>query len=203
MPETIAAYWNSAAATFDESPDHGLIDPLIRAAWSARLRTWIPGSGSDVLDIGCGTGSLSQLVAGFGHRVLGFDLAPAMVAAARRKTASDRVVVGDASMPPLSPRSVDVVLARHLLWTLPDPHAALRSWVRLLRPGGHLVLIEGCWDTAVSDGPGTPWSVGVPSTVLAAAVAPLVARVHTELLTDPTLWGREIHDERYVLLAHV
>jgi hypothetical protein len=43
----------------------------------------------------------------------------------------------------------------------------------------------------------------VPATVLADTVAPLVARVHTEHLTDPALWGRVVHDERYVLLAHI
>jgi hypothetical protein len=36
-----------------------------------------------------------------------------------------------------------------------------------------------------------------------AAVAPLVTRTYVEHLTDPLLWGREIHDERYVLLAHI
>ena len=41
--------------------------------------------------------------------------------------------------------SVDAVLARHLLWTLPDPLAALARWVRLVRPGGRLVLVEGRW----------------------------------------------------------
>jgi hypothetical protein len=48
-----------------------------------------------------------------------------------------------------------------------------------------------------------PWWGGVTADVLAAALQPLVARVHIEHLTDPLLWGREIHDERYVLLAHI
>jgi ubiquinone/menaquinone biosynthesis C-methylase UbiE len=202
----IAAYWNTAAATFDAEPDHGLTHPAVRAAWSARLRSWIPSAGAAVLDIGCGTGSLSLLAAEQGHQVTGIDLAPGMVAAAAGKLAGHaaRVLVADASEPPIAARSMDVVLARHLLWTLPDPHAALRRWVRLLRPGGHLVLVEGRWDVPDSgDGPGTPWSGGVPAAVLQAAVQPLVARVHTELLADPALWGRPIHDERYVLLAHI
>ena len=201
--DAIAAYWNTAAATFDAEPDHGLRSPAVRAAWSARLRNWIPGAGADVLDVGCGTGSLALLLTEHGHRVIGMDLAPAMVAAARRK-AGDRMVVADAGAPPVRDGRVDVVLARHLLWTLPNPLAALRRWIRLLRPGGHLVLVEGVWDVPnPGDGPGTPWERGVPATVLADTVAPLVARVHTEHLTDPALWGRVVHDERYVLLAHI
>ncbi|BFO20225.1 hypothetical protein SHKM778_66130 [Streptomyces sp. KM77-8] len=56
--------WDAEAAGFDEEPDHGLRDPRVRAAWAARLRTWLPGRPGDVLDLGCGTGSLSSLPPG-------------------------------------------------------------------------------------------------------------------------------------------
>ncbi|NWF79404.1 MAG: methyltransferase domain-containing protein [Chloroflexi bacterium] len=41
--------------------------------------------------------------------------------------------------------SVDVVISRHLLWTLSDPPRALSSWQDLLRPGGLLLVIDGLW----------------------------------------------------------
>lgn len=149
-----------------------------------------------MLDVGCGTGSLSLLLAEHGHRVTGVDLSPNMVERARRKLAGYGVTVllGDASDPPVSGQRFDVVLCRHLLWTLPSPAAALRRWLGVLRPGGHLVLVEGRW--------GEP-PVGISADALAAAVQPMVARVHVELLTDSLLWGKEIDDERYVVLAHV
>ena len=53
----------------------------------------------------------------------------------------------DAAAPRLAPASYDVVLARHVVWALPDPAAALRAWVDLLAPGGRLVLVEGFWST--------------------------------------------------------
>jgi SAM-dependent methyltransferase len=209
-PSSVPEYWTAAAATFDAEPDHGLTEPAVRAAWSARLREWVPNLGADVVDVGCGTGSLALLLAEQGHRVTGVDVSPGMVAQARRKLAAAghqvAVLLGDAAAVPVGARRFDVVLVRHLLWALPDPLAALRRWVRVLRPGGHLVLIEGRWATpatAAGGDVGTPWSGGVPATVLAAAVAPLVARIHIEHLTDPLLWGRMIHDERYVLLAHI
>ncbi|HEY3610328.1 MAG TPA: class I SAM-dependent methyltransferase [Pseudonocardiaceae bacterium] len=196
---SVAEYWTAAAATFDAEPDHGLTQPAVRAAWSSRLREWLPSPAAAVLDVGCGTGSLSMLLAEQGHHVTGVDLSPGMIAKARRKLADHQVPVllGDAADPPVGDRRFDVVLARHLVWALPDPLAALRRWVGLLRPGGHVVLIEGRWGT-------TPESaVGISATALVAAVQPLAARVHVEYLTDPALWGKEINDERYVLLAHV
>lgn len=201
MPQ-VADYWTALAPSFDAEPDHGLRSPVVRTAWAERLREWVPGVGADVLDVGCGTGSLSLLLAEQGHRVVGVDVSAGMVARARRKLAATgrdvSLLLGDAAAVPVRAGRFDVVLARHLLWALPDPVATLRQWVRLLRPGGWLVLIEGRWAAGDST---TPWSGGVPADVLTAAVTPLAARVRVELLADSRLWGKEIDDERYVLLA--
>ena len=64
------------------------------------------------------------------------------------------------------------------------------------------MLIEGLWNTAPEPS-SMPWWGGVPAGVLAATVQPMAARVHVTHLTDPLLWGKEITDERYVVLAHV
>lgn len=94
--------WDAAAPTFDDEPDHGLRDPGVRQAWADRLRSWLPARPGDVLDIGCGTGSLSLLASEQGHRVTGVDLSPAMVERARAKLAGRDAVflVGDAAGPP-------------------------------------------------------------------------------------------------------
>jgi SAM-dependent methyltransferase len=135
------------------------------------------------------------------------------IPAARAKLAAAglvaRFLVGDAAAPPTGDLRFDAVLCRHLLWTLPDPEAALRAWTGLLRPGGTLVLVEGRWggagqaDPAYGGGAGTlPWDGGISADDLTAAVRPLVTGLRvTHLSATPALWGRPVTDERYALVA--
>jgi SAM-dependent methyltransferase len=204
-----AEAWDAVADSFDDQPDHGLRDRGVRAAWARRLREWLPEPPADVLDLGCGTGSLARLAAEAGHRVVGVDLARRMVDLARRKLAGleAEVLLGDAADPPVGGRTFDAVLVRHVVWALPDPHGALRRWTGLLRPGGRLVLVEGRWGGTAGRGapedvaePGS-WSTGVSAAPLAAAVAPLTSRLRVEPLPDAQLWGRPVDDERYAIVA--
>jgi SAM-dependent methyltransferase len=139
--------------------------------------------------------------------VTAVDLSPKMVDLARRKLAGFdvRVLVGDAAdLPPVG-HDVDVVLVRHLLWTMPGPVAALRHWIDQSHPGGRLVLVEGRWG-ASSDEYGwgaLPWTGGVTAATLAVALRPLVSELRVEPLDDPVLWGRAITDERYCVVATI
>lgn len=178
----MSTIWDEAADEFDDQPDHGLRAPRVRAAWAACLARWIP-PGSDVLDVGCGTGSLTALLLEAGHRVTGIDSSPRMIAKARAKV-GDRAQRGDAT--DLPDVQIDVILARHLVWTLPP--TVLEHWTTRLRPGGRLVLVEGRWHTGA----------GIPADTLRQLV-PLPTTV--EPLTDPDLWGGPIDDERYCLIA--
>ncbi len=190
-----AEFWDAQASTFDDEPDHGLRDRRVRDAWAALLLPLMPEPGARVADLGCGTGSLAVLLAAAGYEVSGLDLSTRMVGAAAAKAASTGVAVdlttGDAAHPPYAEASFDVVMARHVLWALPDPAAALERWVRLLRPDGVLVLVEGRWSTG--------------SGLTSAEARDLVLRVRDEAvvtpLDDEALWGRRIDDERYLLLS--
>ncbi len=204
--EQIRRYWDDFAAEYDSYPDHGLLDSDTRSAWKDLLRTWLPTTPSRVADLACGTGTMSVLMAEMGHQVRGVDLSAEMVRHARAKSAPHgsaiEVAQGDVSAPPFEAGTFDVVFARHILWTLPDPTDALRRWAALLRPGGRMVLIEGRWGLEeTGDKPALPWSAGVPSDELAAAVAELVGESAVVQLTDSVYWGKEIEHERYLLMA--
>jgi SAM-dependent methyltransferase len=195
MPMSDRAFWDEQAAAFDEEPDHGLRDPAVREAWAELLARLLPPPPADVADLGCGTGSLAVLLGEAGHRVRGLDLSERMVDAARAKAAAAGVDVdlrvGDAAAPPYPRGSADVVLARHVLWALPDPAAALGRWTRLLRPGGRLVLVEGRWSTGA----------GLTADECRGLVLRHRGEALVERLDDPALWGRATRDERYALLS--
>lgn len=193
MSANVADEWDAEADTFDEEPDHGLLQPRIRAAWQQLLEQEIP-AGASVLDLGCGTGTLSVLLAEHGHNVTGVDLSPRMIERAKAKAVQHDVsvdfLVGDASDPPVPP-SFDVVLARHVLWALPDPSAALDRWLALTPAGGRLVLIDGRWGTGA----------GLPAAAVSDMVRRKVRSLSVRHLTDSVFWGRTIEDERYLVVA--
>ena len=125
-------YWNREAPTFDDEPDHGLRDPKVYEAWEGLLSTYVPSAPSRILDIGCGTGSISVLLSRLGHDVTGADLSPAMVELARAKAKRAAQAIGflvmDASAPAFAPGRFDVIVCRHILWALPEPTQVLQRW---------------------------------------------------------------------------
>ncbi|QIM20803.1 class I SAM-dependent methyltransferase [Phycicoccus sp. HDW14] len=193
MTSDAVALWDSEAPAFDEAPDHGLLDPAVRDAWRALLLGVLPPPPAAVADLGCGTGTLALLLSDEGYAVDALDFSPAMVALAEAKLAASRATVrlGDAADPGLASGSVDVVLCRHVLWALPDPVEVVRRWVAALRPGGRLVLVEGNWSTGA----------GLTAQRCAEVVGEVCDDVDVRHLPDPALWGREIEDERFLLVA--
>ena len=154
VKQQVAAHWNRRAPGFDEDFGHSIRTPAERAAWDRILDLVLPGRGKlEVLDAGCGTGFLTFELAARGHRVTGIDFAPAMIAEARRKAAERSVSVrfeeADAEQLPFGRGSFDLAVSRHLLWTLPHPEAAIDEWIRVLRPGGRLVVVDGQFDPGV------------------------------------------------------
>jgi ubiquinone/menaquinone biosynthesis C-methylase UbiE len=144
----VAAHWGRRAPGFDAGFGHSIRTAAERAAWDRILDLALAGRGPlEALDAGCGTGFLSFELVARGHRVTGVDFAQAMLAEARRKAAQQNSPVrfeeADAERLPFPAASFDLAISRHVLWTLPHPEAAIDEWIRVLRPGGRLVVIDG------------------------------------------------------------
>jgi ubiquinone/menaquinone biosynthesis C-methylase UbiE len=145
----IRNYWDRRASTFDDEIGHGLVSDGQRLAWLELLSRLVGPPPQRVLDVGCGTGFLAFRFAELGHNVSGIDLAPQMIDRARSKAdqAGPDVDfrVGNAATLDFPDEHFDWVVARHVIWNLPEPAQGVAEWLRVLRPGGRLALIEGKW----------------------------------------------------------
>lgn len=149
LKDQIRKQWDLSSKGYDSQHAHGIQTYEEQRAWDDLFRSIIGERKVSILDVGCGTGVLSFLLAEMGHTVQGIDLSEGMLNKAQEKAASKSIQVQfsieDAEKLPYADNSFDVVVNRHLLWTLPDPDKALGEWFRVLKPGGTVVIIDGLW----------------------------------------------------------
>jgi SAM-dependent methyltransferase len=116
-------------------------DPAFAPVEDALLEPWIADIGFPCLEIGCGEGSNLLRLTRHGPCV-GLDLYPERVRFAASAVPGTPVTVGDACRLPFVDGAFASVLIRDLLHHLPEPRSALAEAVRMLRPGGSLLLLE-------------------------------------------------------------
>lgn len=179
--------------------------PAMMAEWAPKAMALAnPQPGERVLDIACGTGVLTRLVAnsiGPNERVVGLDLSPDMLAVARNIAPNPSSAApiewreGDANAIPFENETFDVIFCAFGLMFFPDRVAALKEMQRVLMPNGRLaVLVWGSiskcpGQTAIRDSfarhfglpdfTGRQHSLGNPETVLAL--------VHDAGFRDPSV----------------
>ena len=144
IQERLDAYWSGRAADYHAHQVSGPRAPLDRELWADVVGSRLPSS-AKVLDVGTGSGYLANLLASEGHRVTGIDHSQGMIAAASAVGGTVRFTLGDAHSPDVAPGSIDAVVSRYVLWTLPDPVAAATAWRTALRPGGVVVAVDATW----------------------------------------------------------
>lgn len=149
IKESIRKTWDHQSLTYDSTPGHRIGTQEEKNAWMAELARNIPLSSGKILDVGCGTGAMGLLCAEMGHQVTGVDLSLAMMEKAREKAdemnLSFDLQKGDAEHLPFDDESFDIIINRHLLWTLPHPVDALIEWHRVLKTGGLVLIMDGVW----------------------------------------------------------
>jgi Methyltransferase domain len=123
--------------SYDE-PGNPLIEvdqPVVREIVD-RLR---PGA---ALDAACGTGRYAGYLARLGHRVIGVDNSPEMLALARERVPLACFAVGDVRQLPLPDEAVDLVVCALALVHVSALGPVMAEFARVLRPGGHLVVSD-------------------------------------------------------------
>jgi ubiquinone/menaquinone biosynthesis C-methylase UbiE len=100
----------------------------------------LPPSGELTVDVGCGEGRLSRDLKKLGHRVIGVDASPAMLAAAREADPDGDYLQADAAALPLEDACADLVVAFMSLQDVDDMGTAVAETARILRSGGRLCL---------------------------------------------------------------
>jgi SAM-dependent methyltransferase len=146
-PSAVSAEDAARMAVFLEDraacPDQILVNTALRDALA-------PRPGEHIVEVGCGSGALCRLVASGllpGGELLGVDVAPEMVAAARTLAGQQmhiRFEVGAGAALPAEDATYDAAFGARLLLHVADPAPIVVEMVRVVKPGGRVVLMD--WD---------------------------------------------------------
>ena len=134
---TVTAYQQHSAG-YDAAAGGGLFatdEPVVAEYLSGR----VPGV---ALDAACGTGRFAELLAERGHRVIGVDSSPDMLAYARRRVPDGEFHLAELDRLPLPDDSADVIVCALALVHVPCLEPVLAEFARVLRSGGDLVISD-------------------------------------------------------------
>lgn len=139
----VRSVWNERAGSWDEMSEANAVAPDRAADLERTIAALNAGPGDRILDAGCGTGQYALAFAEIGLDVTAVDLAPEMIARARKHGQERKLSVAwrieqvaDLSDPDAS---YDAVHARVVLQFVPNIPAALAELRRVLKPGGRML----------------------------------------------------------------
>ena len=138
-PIPIVEGYRAWAETYDR-PGNQLIDleqPVVREILDGLPR-------GIALEAACGTGRHAGYLAALGHTVIGVDSSPEMLAGAQAKIPGAEFREGDLHRLPVPDQHVDIVVCALALTHVPELVPVLTEFVRVQRPGGHLVISDSC-----------------------------------------------------------
>jgi 2-polyprenyl-3-methyl-5-hydroxy-6-metoxy-1,4-benzoquinol methylase len=127
--------WGVRARDWAEVQE-GLYAPLFEVI----LRETAVGAGTELLDVGCGSGMFCQMAARLGARVSGLDAAEPFLAIARERVPQGDFRTGEMEELPYADRTFDVVTGNNAFQFAASPVKAIHEAARVARPGGSLVI---------------------------------------------------------------
>ena len=151
MTDTDGGWEASANAWITDIGAHGdfgrryVLDPIMLPRARAR-------SPRHALDVGCGEGRFCRMLKQHGVSAIGIDPTPSLIAAARARDPGGTYLEAQAECLPFPDASFDLVVSYLSLIDIPDVHAAIRGMVRVLQPGGTLLIANlTSFNTACGD----------------------------------------------------
>ena len=151
MPRKDKEYWDTSAKGYTETV-LGELEKEHRTRWENLLKAYLPkGETLSVLDAGCGPGYFSILLSSMGHTVTAIDFSEEMLKEAETNTARFGIPEHvtrfrmDAQDPVFPEHSFDLIVSRNLTWMFSDLRAVYSNWLRLLKPGGRLLVFDCNW----------------------------------------------------------
>lgn len=155
----IGSYWDERAESYSNCV-RGELEDDRGEAWRRALEcvccgplaeARVDGRKPRVLDLGCGPGFFSVIFAEMNCDVSAMDASEEMLTRAcvnvTAEGLSEHVTFyqGDVTELPFDDNVFDIVASRNLMWLMRDPERAYAGWMRVLRPGGKLVVFDANW----------------------------------------------------------
>lgn len=153
--EEINAHWSEGAENYSDIIDKEL-HSFRAERWEKKILKYAPNKEKlKVLDIGCGPGFFSILLSRAGQDVTGIDGSDAMLDEAVRKADIYGVKPAffqmDAHKLGFASETFDLIVSRNVTHTLREHREAYKEWLRVLKPGGVLLIFDANWHLVKSD----------------------------------------------------
>ncbi|MEN2740559.1 bifunctional demethylmenaquinone methyltransferase/2-methoxy-6-polyprenyl-1,4-benzoquinol methylase UbiE [Microbacterium sp. X-17] len=143
-PSQVSGMFDEVAPAYDRT--NAVLSVGNDARWRiATTRAVAPVAGERILDLAAGTGTSSVALARSGAEVVAADFSPGMIAEGRRRHGgipNVTFVEADATDLPFADAEFDAATISFGLRNVNDPRKALREMLRVVRPGGRLVVCE-------------------------------------------------------------
>ena len=147
-------YWDGRSTSYYKNITGELSDER-RSSWErvfdALLAETLDGCQFRALDLGCGPGFFSVIFAARGYDVTAVDMSAAMIERARQSLQAAALAhkvefhQGDFTSLPFPDNTFDLAVARNVTWLMREPEGAYAEWLRVLAPGGKLIVFDANW----------------------------------------------------------
>ncbi|MEG0875392.1 MAG: class I SAM-dependent methyltransferase [Clostridiales bacterium] len=158
LESKIKNYWEGEAQQYSTGIKKDL-ESEGKDVWRELVYQYLPHGSKNtklkILDIGTGPGFFPIIFGLDGHDVTGIDLTENMLGCAMENAMHQGVVANflrmDCQALDFADNSFDLLISRNLTWILEYPKKTYKEWLRVLKPGGHLLIFDANWNGYLFD----------------------------------------------------